>query len=239
MKNFVSKLTLLCLVSIMTMFAGCAHRAVTNMQTLVSSDCGKSWELIQPGESIPRQIMPCDLRVSIPNYPMQGDANFKVNFKARVLVTVAVSYEYTINGPLEFIKNARYLGRQNSAADGTDNALGSYESAENMLIDRRIREVATTLLREEDIVIFDSSEFEDKLLEEVNKVLSPRGVTLNSIAFVPMPDPQTRQAIDVGAAMRVYQAIGLEDLGKELMVSKAGATVVSVTVPETKQAQAE
>lgn len=209
--------------------AACSQRAVTNMQTLVSSDCGRNWKLISAGNTIPRQMLACDLRVSIPNYPMQGDAQFKVNFKNRVLVTNSASYEYTITDPLKFIANARYIGRQNSAADGSDNTATQYESAENLLIDRRIREVASTLLREEDIVDFDSTLFEDKLLVDVNKVLEPRGVVLNSIAFVPTPDVQTRQAIDAGAAIRVYEAIGLGDLGRQMMVARAGASTVTVT----------
>jgi len=207
----------------------CAQRAVTNMQTLVSNDCGRNWKLIEVGNTIPRQMLACDLRVSIPNYPMQGDAQFKVNFKNRVLVTVTASYEYTITDPLKFISNARYIGRQNSAADGSENGAGAYETAENLLIDRRIREVASELLGEEDIVIFDSSTFEDKLLIEVNKALMDRGVQLNSIAFVPTPDVQTRQAIDAGAAIRVYDAIGLGELGKQMMVARAGASTVAVT----------
>ena len=213
----------------------CARRAVTNMQTLISSDCGQHWRRIEPGQTIPRQLLACDLRVSIPNYPMQGDALFKVNFQNRVLVTVSASYEYTITDSLKFINNARYVGRQNSEADGAENGAGPYETAENLIIDRRIREVASNLLRDEDIVTFDSSAFEDKLLAETNKVLVERGVQLNSVAFVPTPDVQTRQAIDAGAAIRVYEAIGLGDLGKQMMVARAGASsvVVNNTTPKS------
>lgn len=214
--------------------AACAQRAVTNMQTLVSSDCGRTWDLIEVGSSIPRAYLACDLRVSIPNYPMQGDAQFKVNFKNRVLVSNSASYEYTITDPMKFIVNARYVGRQNSAADGSDNTATAYETAENLLIDRRIREVASTLLAEEDIVTFDSTAFEDKLLDEVNKVLESRGVVLNSIAFVPTPDVQTRQAIDAGAAIRVYDAIGLNELGRQMMVARAGASTVTVTTDKAE-----
>jgi uncharacterized membrane protein len=214
-------------LSALLLNSACAERAVTNMQTLTSSDCGRNWKLISAGDSIPRQMLACDLRVSIPNYPMQGGATFKVNFKNRVLVSVNASYEYTITDALKFIRNARYVGQQNSAADGAENGAGVYETAENLLIDRRMREIASDLLREEDIVSFDSSAFEDRLLEALNKSLEERGVQLNSIAFVPTPDVQTRQAIDAGAAIRVYDAIGLADLGKQMMVARAGASTVT------------
>lgn len=239
MKSKIIRSLTIGLLATSTLLAGCASRAVTNVQTFVSSDCGRNWSKIEAGQSIPRQVFACDLRVSIPNYPMQGDARFKINFKNRVLVTVSASYEYSITDGLSFLKNARYIGRQNSDADGTANSANAYETAENLLIDRRIREIAGNLLQEEDIVVFDSSEFEDKLLEEVNKVLEQRGIRLESIAFVPTPDEQTRMAIDAGAAIRVYEAAGIPDLGKQMMVARAGAASVTTTVNPDKDQPTE
>lgn len=215
-------------------------RAISNMQTLISDDCGRTWRVIPPGNTVPSRVGMCALMVTIPNYPMQGDANFKVNFKNRVLVTVSASYEYSITDALKFINNARYIGRQNSAGDSEANSAGQYETAENMLIDRRIREVASALLRSEDIVDFDQGAFEDRLLAEVNKAIAERGVVLNSMAFVPTPDEQTRQAIDAGAAIRVYDALKISDLGREMMVARAGAPRIAVTnVPATKEVSSE
>lgn len=238
MKRTITRSLTLGLLAASTLLAGCANRAVTNVQTFVSSDCGKNWNRIEAGQTIPRQMFACDLRVTIPNYPMQGDARFKVGFKNNVLVGVSASYEYSITDGLKFLRNARYVGRQNSDADGAANSANAYETAENLLIDRRIREIADALLDQEDIVTFDSSAFEDKLLAEVNKVLEDRGINLESIAFVPTPDDQTRMAIDAGAAIRVYQAAGIEELGKEMMVARAGASNVTTTVTPNPQQQA-
>jgi hypothetical protein len=217
--------------------SACAQRAVTNVQTFVSSDCGKNWSMIDAGESIPRQLLPCDLRVSIPNYPMQGEANFKVGFKNNVLVWTSSSYEYSIIDGLAFLRNARYIGKQNSAGDDAANSANSYETAENLLIDRRLREIADAMLDQEDIVTFDSSKFEERLLEEANKALQDRGIRIESIAFVPTPDDQTKMAIDAGAAIRVYDAAGIGDLGKQMMIARAGAAVVTTTVNQEKFVQ--
>ena len=227
------------LIALAALSLTACDRAISNMQTLVSDDCGRTWRLISPGDTVPSRMGMCALKVTIPNYPMQGDAGFKVNFKNRVLVSVSASYEYSITDALKFINNARYIGRQNSEGDSQANGLSAYETAENMLIDRRIREVASQLLREEDIVDFDQGAFEDRLLEKVNEALASRGVVLNSLAFVPTPDVQTRQAMDVGAATRVYDALGMKDLGERLMVARAGASQVTVNVPEQKSAPAE
>lgn len=213
----------------MALVTSACDRAISNMQTLISDDCGKSWRAIAPGNTVPARVGVCALKVTIPNYPMQGDAVFKVNFKNHVLVSVSTSYEYTITDPLKFIANARYIGRQNSDGDGSANSTSQYETAENMLIDRRIREVASNMLRAEDIVDFDQGAFEDRLLISANDALKDRGIVLNSMAFVPTPDEQTRLAIDAGAAVRVYDASGMNELGRQMMVARAGAPNITIT----------
>jgi len=41
-------------------------------------------------------------------------------------------------------------------------------------------------------------------------------------------DEQTRQAIDVSTAMKVYESKGLQDVGKQVMIERAGATKIVV-----------
>lgn len=214
-------------------------RAISNMQTLVSDDCGVSWKLISPGEAVPARVGVCALKVTVPNYPMTGDAGFRTAFANRVLVNVSVGYEYTITDAKRFLKEARYLGRQNSDGDGDANNVGNYESAENTIIDRRIREATSSMLISQDIVDFDQGRFEDALLAEINKRLAARGVELASIAFVVTPDNQTRQAMDVTSARRIYQSVGIEELGDRIIVARAGAAQQSVVVHPGQAAPAE
>lgn len=205
-------------------------RAISNMQTLVSDDCGQSWKAIAPGAAVPARVGVCALKVTVPNYPMTGDAAFRTSFNNRVLVNVSVGYEYTITNAKKFLTEARYLGRQNSAGDGAENSVGNYESAENTIIDRRIREATSEMLITQDIVDFDQGRFEDQLLTELNKRLAERGVELASIAFVVTPDNQTRQAMDVASARRVYQSVGIESLGDKIIIARASAAQQTVNV---------
>lgn len=209
-------------------------RAISNMQTLVSNDCGQTWQSVAPGDAVPARIGACALKVTIPNYPMTGDAGFRTAFANKVLVNVSVGYEYTITDGRKFLTEARYLGRQNSDGDGDDNSASKYESAENTIIDRRIREAASEMLSKEDIVDFDQGKFEDVLLVEMNKRLASRGVELASIAFVVTPDNQTRQAMDVTSARRVYDSVGISELGDRIIVARAGAAQQSVQVKADK-----
>lgn len=208
--------------------AGCA-KANANVQTLVTSNCGVSWQLIKPGETIPASIGYCSYRVTIPDYPMQGDTKFKTSFKDRVLAEVEVAYEYIIIDGAIFIGEAKYLGKKDSDADDTANSSKQYESAENAVIDKRIRDAATEMLLKEDIVEFSQAEFEDKLLTAVNAKLKDKGVRLNFISFVPIPEAQTRLAIDMMTAMKIYRSRGLDDLGKAVAAARAGATQIQVT----------
>lgn len=213
--------------------------AQSNVQTLITDDCGVSWKLIQPGESVPKRIGVCQYKVTVPNYPMQGESLFKTAFKDRVLANIEVTYDYSIIDPIHYIAEAKYLGKANSESDDATNAAAIYETAENSVIDKRIKEASRNLLITEDIVEFSQAEFEDKLLKEVNKMLEPKGVLLNFLSFVPIPEEQTRQAIDVVTAAKIYKAQGLDELGKAVATARAGATKMQVTVPQTEAAKNE
>ncbi len=210
------------LIAAIGLTAGCA-RGSANVQTLVSNDCGVSWELIPPGKIIPARIGPCAYKVTIPDYPLQGETKFKTSFKNRVLASVEIAYEYSIFDGRVFIGEAKYLGKANSDVDDATNASSAYESAENAVIDKRIRETTTEMLINEDIVEFSQGEFEDALLVGVNERLKDKGVRLNFISFVPTPEEQTRLAIDMMTAMKVYESKGLGDLGKAVATARAGA----------------
>jgi len=122
------------------------------------------------------------------------------------------------------------LAKTNSDPDDVSSNNSRFESAENSIIDKRIKEAARELLQDVDIVEFDQSEFEDTLLLVVNKSLENRGVRLNFLSFVPTPSEQTEQAIDVATAMKIYESKGLQEVGKLVIANKAGATRVEMSV---------
>lgn len=226
-------MVLICALSAAT-FNACA-RGNANVQTLITDDCGVTWRLIPPGQVIPARIGVCSYKITVPNYPMQGETSFKTSFKDRVLAKVEVGYEYIIFDGIKFVSEAKYLGKANTSVDDATNQSVMYESAENAVIDKRIREAATSMLLQEDIVEFSQAEFEDRLLERVNKMLEEKGVRLNFLSFVPTPEEQTRLAIDMMTAMRVYESKGLIDLGKAVSTARAGATKVTVITGDSNK----
>ncbi len=204
--------------------------AKSNQQVVVSDDCGMTWKKINSGDAVPKAgLNACYMKVVIPNYPMQGESRFISNLKDRVRANVHIDYDYSITEPLAFIKQAKYIGKANTNADDPDAINDSaFESAENMVIDKRIKDVAKSVFINEDIVELDQSEIEEHLLKESNKILEPLGVHLNFITLTFDLDEQTRQAIDVSTAMKIYESKGLQEIGKKVMTQRAGATKIVV-----------
>jgi hypothetical protein len=208
---------------------GCQY-AKSNQQVVLSDDCGMTWKKLNAGEAVPTGgANHCYMKVVMPNYSMQGESQFISNLKERVRVVVHIDYDYTITDPLSFIKQAKYLGKANADVD-SDGALNpsAFEGAENMVIDKRIKDISKGLFITEDIVELDQAELETKLLTNCNKILDPLGVQLNFITLTFDLDDQTRQAIDVSTAMKIYESKGLIDVGRQVIIQRAGATKIVV-----------
>jgi hypothetical protein len=213
--------------ALMAVLQSCDY-AQSNVTTLVTDDCGVNWQVIKAGQSIPKGVGMCHYKITIPDYPMQGESRFKATFKDRVLADIEVTYDYSIIDARAFVSEAKYLGKANSNSDDETNSSKAFEMAENSVIDKRIKEVARDILVNEDIVDFSQSDFEDKLLKNVNQMLSVLGVQLSFLSFVPQPSEQTSQAIDVATAMKIYESKGLQEVGKSVITARAGATKVTV-----------
>jgi len=113
--------------------------------------------------------------------------------------------------------------------------MSAFETAENVVIDVRLRDITTESTLKHDIVDFNPSTFEDHLFAAANKVLESRGVRLNIMTFVTVPDEQTRMAIDVATAMNVYKAKGMLEFGQKMAIAKAGAAKIVVETQELKK----
>lgn len=228
----------LSVVAVLFALQSCNY-AKSNQQVVVSDDCGMTWKKINAGDAVPKGgLNACYMKVVIPNYPMQGESKFISNLKDRVRANVHIDYDYSITEPLEFIKQAKYLGKANIDPDNEEAIGSAFEGAENMVIDKRIKDVAKGVFIDADIVELDQSEMETHLLNESNKVLDPLGIHLNFITLTFDLDEQTRQAIDVSTAMKIYESKGLQDIGKQVISQRAGATKIVVeNKTETPQVQ--
>lgn len=209
-------------------------KSQANVQTLISNDCGVTWELIPPGSTVPKRITQCELKTTIPGSPMDGNSRFKTSFANKVKAVIDLDYQYEIIDPIKFINEAKYLAKSNSDADDVSSNSTRFESAENSIIDKIIKDIAREALASVDIVDFDQAEFEGLILEKSNVRLAQRGVRISFISFVPEPSEQTAQAIDVATAMRIYEVNGMKELGEKVMAAKAGANKIVINGDENK-----
>ena len=209
--------------------AGCA-RTPSNVHVISTTNCGAAWEKLDVGSSVPKHTgNPCGYTVALPNWPMAGDAKFKTQFAKKVLSKATLSYTYVITNPLAFINEARYLGKMGGSLELSAESTGErYEMAENIIIDKLLREVTTDLTRDLDVVDANPAEIEDAIFKKAKDALDKKGVTLSDLALVIENDEQTRLAIDAATAVRVYEAAGIGDVGKQVMAARAGATQITV-----------
>lgn len=204
-------------------------RAPSNVKTMMTTDCGQTWKVIPAGQRIPTAVGSCEYKTVLPDYPMQGDTEFQSQFEGGVLVRTKISYDYEITDGLKFLMEAKFLGKAGSAESSAANSkMSAFETAENVVIDIRLRELTTSTTVKQDIVKFNPSEFEDKLFAAANVELAKRGVTLNSIAFITIPEDQTRLAIDAATAQAIYEQKGMKEFGEKLAIAKAGAANIVI-----------
>lgn len=205
-------------------------RAPANVKTMMTTDCGQTWKTIKAGERIPSSVGSCEYKTVLPDYPMQGDTEFQSQFEGGVLVKTRISYDYEITDGVKFLQEAKFLGKASGSAEqaASNSKMSAFETAENVVIDIRLREITTSSTSKQDIVKFNPSDFEDKLFAAANVELSKRGVTLNSISFITIPEEQTRLAIDAATAQNIYEQKGMKEFGQRLAVAKAGAAQINL-----------
>lgn len=211
---------------------GC-DRAPSNVYVLSTNDCGSHWEKLEVAATIPKHAgNPCGYNTALPNWPMAGDATFITQFDKKVKSTARISYQYSITDPVAFVNVARYLGKMGGSLEiSADDAGSKYEMAENTVIDKLLREVTTDLTRTKDVVDANPAELETELFNLTAEPLAKKGITLTDLALVIENDVQTSLAIDAATALRVYDAEGIPELGKAIIVARAGATNIKVENP--------
>lgn len=214
---------------------GCA-RAPSNVHALSTEDCGAKWTKLSTGDSVPKHTgNPCGYNLAIPNWPMAGDAAFKTQFKGQVLTNARWSYTYTITDPIRYIKNAAYLGKMGGGLEISADDVGKrYGMAENILIDKALREVTVTETQTMEIVNANPADIEDKVFAKMRPIMETKGIALTDMALVIEPDAQTRLAIDVATAVRVYENAGIGEVGKQVAIANAGAARISLSANQPK-----
>lgn len=210
--------------------AGC-ERVPSNVHALSTTDCGARWTKLTVGETVPKHpANPCGYNLAVPNWPMAGETAFKTQFAKKVLTNARLSYSYSITDPIAYISEARYLGKmKNNSLEISSDATGSqYEMAENIIIDKMLREVTTEFTRGVEIVDADPAQIEEAIYQKAKTILDAKGIEIADIALVLENEEQTRLAIDTATAIRVYESAGIKAVGEQVIIARSGATKINI-----------
>lgn len=227
--DFTNVFSLVALLFFVVGMQSCSQYAKTNQQVVFSEDCGKTWKEVTSGQAVPKGTMNrCFIKETMPGFAMQGSLEYYVLFDEQVKVQMDAAYDYEIFDPLLFMNFAKTLGKSNSTADSAAIDNQRFESAENRVIDVRIKKITSEQFQIVDVVKHDINQLEEDYQKLINDDLASRGVRLTILELVPDYQSQTKGAIDAYNALRIYKSNGMEELGKQIMVSKAGAPTIIV-----------
>ncbi len=234
-KNYFLASNLLLLIFLLV-FGGCSSYAPSNIQILITEDCGKSWRIIPVGNSVPTGIGNyCYRVVMIPNYQLVGESRYKVTFDNNVSAFVDMDYVYSIVDPLKFIPNGRGIGTAKLNTEASKEYIdGQFESLESTLLDKKIKDICRDYFKKQDVVDFDDN-FEKVIFDKANVDFEKLGIRLESLDVIPSFNEQTTEAIDATTALRIYKSKGLEKEGIEIIKAKASSS--KIIVHETKKAK--
>ncbi|MCU0445400.1 MAG: hypothetical protein MUE85_10815 [Microscillaceae bacterium] len=230
-----SKIFNLLIISILVLNMLACSVAPSNLQVVYTEDCGKTWQLVPTGQRVPSGVgNMCYRVVMIPNYQLQGESKFKVQFSNKVNAFVDMDYIYTIVEPLKFITQSRGIGTAKYDTEASKEYIDNqFESTESILLDKKIKDICRAYLITQDVVDFDAN-FEKIVFDDANKALVGFGVKLESLDIIPSFGEQTTEAIDATTALRIYESKGMKDQGIEIIKAKAGASkiVIQSSKPE-------
>ncbi len=202
----------------------------SNIHVLTTEDCGASWKIIPLGNSIPKPMALCSYNTSLPDWAMAGDAEFRVQFMHKVGSKVSISYMYEIEDPIAYIKEARFLGKMGVDLELSASSIGNrYEMAENVIIDKTLREITNDMSRNLDLVHLDIKTYEAEIEKNAEPFMKKKGLRLSDIAVVVDPDEMTRMAIDTVSAFRIFNSAEINSQGMEIMKARAGAPNITIT----------
>jgi hypothetical protein len=203
--------------------------APSNIQVVLTRDCGKTWEMVETGKQIPSGVGNyCYRVVMIPNYQLVGDSRYKVTFDNNVSAFVDMDYTYSIVEPLKFIPNGRGIGSAKLDTEAKKEYIDSqFESLESTLLDKKIKDVCRDYFKTQDVVDFDAN-FEKVIFDKANESFQKIGIRLESLDIIPTFGEQTTEAIDATTALRIYKSKNMEKEGLEIIKAKASASKIIV-----------
>lgn len=210
------------------MFAvSCRPTVNPNEWVITTATCWNTMTVSKAGDAFPKLFTTCDRAIVLPATEMSAEIQTETKFANRVAGNVSITYQWRISDPLAFIRSAKSV--VSSPTDDSHkidpNAL---EVIENAVVDK----ILIDIIREytpNKLAGTDELTIEKDLNKLVESQIAERGVQFSNMSVNVNFSPQTEEALDVISALKFYQQNGEEELGRKVIVEKAGAANISTT----------
>lgn len=219
-------------LSLFSIIALSCTKVTPNQWMVVTSDCWQTSKVVKAGEVPPRLLTYCDQKIVLPAYLMDGQVKVQCRFKGDVKGTLNLDYQYEIIDPQAFIQAAKFI----TSAATDDNGLvdlNTLEKAENLAIDKIVKDVTREYIPTVNPIDIEESKIESDILEQVNKTLSERGVKMIAPSCQIDFQSQTEVALDAVSAYNLYKNAGLERLGEGIITNQALKPEINIQMQTT------
>jgi len=216
---------LLLLLPMLSKSCVCKGTANPNEWVISTSTCWNTSTVSKAGDPIPRLITTCDRAVVLPATEMGAEFKTDTKFKGRVAGSVSISYRWKIVEPLKFLSTAKSI---TSAPTTTDYKIdpNALEELENSIVDKMLSDICREMTPDMDAGI-DELTIERELQKAAEPQVDSRGVEFSGMSVNVTFDPQTEEALGVLSALNFYKASGEEELGRQVILRKAGAANIT------------
>lgn len=214
------------LLALCALFASCKSTVNPNEWVVSTGTCWNTMTVTKAGSPLPRLYTACDRMVILPATELAADFTCETKFKSRVAGTVNLTYQWRIADPVQFIQSAKSI-TSSSTDDGYKVSPNVLEDVENNVVDKMLIDLIRDYTPTQEAGV-DEARIERELGDLARSKFASRGVEFFNMSVNVNFTPQTEEALDVISALEFYKASGEEELGREVIRAKAGATRIVV-----------
>lgn len=217
-------------LSIVLFFVSCRTRTNPNEWLLTTSNCWNTINVAKAGDMVPRLFTSCDRVIVLPATELAGEFKTQTKFKDKIAGIIQLTYQWRISDPSLFVKNAKsVISSPTDAADDYKIDPNRLEVIENNVVDKYLIDILRELTVNYPPDIAEL-ELEKIFYNVIKQDLADRGVEFSNVSLNITLSEQLEEALDVLGALEFYKSKDQLELGKQIIVAKAGSA--SITTKE-------
>ena len=221
-------LSFLFILTTALLFTNCRGIINPNEWVVTTPDCWNNIFVQEAGEPIPRLFTACDRMIILPATYLAAEFSTETKFADRLAGNVQLTYQWRIIDPKKFVGAAKSIVSAQTSSDDQKVDPDALEAIENSVVDKMLINIIREFTPKVDALNIDELALEIALGDLAAKSNRERGIEFANISVNVDLSPQAEEALDVISALNFYKANDEEELGREIIKAKAGATNITV-----------